>query len=109
MRTARSNDQDPASAADGDDGPAPDQAARLARSEEALRRLENCPEQASTFRSLNTEQRGSFLEAADGQGEKIDQQLTDTWLEKIHEVTREQNRRLVKEWDMPLADYRYLI
>ncbi len=40
-------------------------------------------------------------------GEKFNPEFSAEWLNKINEVAREQNRRITRDWKLPLADYGY--
>lgn len=74
---------------------------------ERLKEIENSPALSQEFRSSGMMKRDKMLAPDEGQGAKIIPILTEEWHEKIHALGKEQNRRMVTEWGLPLADYGY--
>jgi hypothetical protein len=77
-----------------------------------LRRLdeiEKSEDLTRQFRSATPGKKQELLNPNDPSGEKINPQLSAEWLRKINAIGDEQNRRLVKDWDLPLAEYKYRV
>jgi hypothetical protein len=72
-----------------------------------LREVERSEHLTKQFREVSPNERRNMLGAEDQPGEKINPQLSEKWLRKINAVGDKQNRRLVKEWGLPLTDYGY--
>jgi hypothetical protein len=74
-----------------------------------LKAIEASSVETLKFRASEPRQRTKMLKLAEDQGQKIIPELTDVWRDKIHAVGDAQNRRLVSEWGLPLADYGYRV
>lgn len=74
-----------------------------------LKAIEASPAETLRFRSSDTRQRVKMLQETEDKGQKIMPHLTEEWRKKIHMVGDAQNRRLVSEWGLPLADYGYRV
>ena len=60
------------------------------------------------FQRKNPTQRWEMLQPSTI-GEKISPQLSQRWINTIENLGIKQNRRLVKDWNLPLDDYGYLL
>lgn len=74
-----------------------------------LKAIESSRIQSFKFRMAKPGERLKMLDPTDISGEKIDPELSDEWLAKIHAVGDEQNRRIVKTWGLPLTDFGYRV
>jgi hypothetical protein len=74
-----------------------------------LQEIEQSESLTKQFRKASLNERQLMLGSEDQPGEKINPQISAEWLKKINDVSDKQNRSLVKEWDLPLADYGYRI
>jgi hypothetical protein len=74
-----------------------------------IKALESSPFQNLRFRMSSPRQRGKILNHKKLSGDRIDPQISDEWLAKIHAVGIEQNRRLIDKWEAPLEEYGYLV
>jgi hypothetical protein len=74
-----------------------------------LQEVEKSKSLTEQFRNAAPNERRKLLEPKEYTGEKIDPQLSENWLKKINAIGDKQNRRLVKEWGLPLADYGYRV
>jgi hypothetical protein len=72
-----------------------------------LQEIEQSESLAEQFRQASAKMRREMLDPAAQSGEKFKPELSAKWLKKINAVGDKQNRRLVKEWGLPLADYGY--
>lgn len=72
-----------------------------------LQKIEQSELLTKQFLKASQNERRQMLGSEDLPGEKIDPQLSEKWLRKINAVGDKQNRRLMKEWGLPLADYGY--
>lgn len=73
-----------------------------------LQEIEASGKLAGQFQQKNSKDRLQML-SPDISGEKIDPQPSKEWIKKIELHSVRQNRRLVKKWGLPLADYGYLV
>jgi len=76
---------------------------------ERIKTLEKSPLRSFLFRKSSAEKKWKLLNSGTSSGEKIDPQISASWLKQIHAVSENQNRRLVNEWGIPLADYGYRV
>lgn len=76
---------------------------------ELLQAIERSPSLSQEFRSSGPKQRMRMLTPVDDTGLKIMPVIAEEWLKKIHALGDAQNRRLVNEWGLPLADYGYRV
>jgi len=72
-----------------------------------LQEIEQSAELTKQFLNLQPEKRWQMLNPDKQSGEKIRPELSDEWLKKINTISRKQNRKLAKKWNLPLADYGY--
>ena len=59
------------------------------------------------YRWSSQQERREILFSSHSAGEKINPEITDQWLEKIHAIGDEQNRRLIEEWGLSLGEHGY--
>jgi hypothetical protein len=72
-----------------------------------LQEIEHSEELSRQFQDASV--RRLVLNPAELDGDKFRPELEKKWQDKIETFCRKQNRRLAKEWDLPLADYGYRI
>jgi hypothetical protein len=72
-----------------------------------LQKIEQSELLTEQFLKASQNERRQMLGSENQPGEKINPQLSEKWLRKINAVGDKQNRYLVKEWGLPLADYGY--
>lgn len=72
-----------------------------------LREIEQSEALTKAFREGRNKQRRQMLDPENLPGDKFEPELSDKWIKKINAIGDKQNRRLVKEWGLPLADYGY--
>lgn len=72
-----------------------------------LREIEQSESLTRQFRSALPKERREMLDPKNQAGDKFKPELSAKWLKKINSVGDKQNRRLVKGWGLPLADYGY--
>jgi len=71
-----------------------------------LKEIQASSELTRIFQEMNPKQRREMLQPSNT-GEKISPQLSPKWINIIENLGIKQNRRLVKDWNLPLEDYGY--
>lgn len=77
---------------------------------EYIRRLQEIDQSeslSSRFCHASPRERKKMLNPKDQTGDKFKPELSTKWLKKINAVGDKQNRQLIREWGLPLADYGY--
>lgn len=77
---------------------------------EYIRRLQEIEQSESLtqqFRNALPKERREMLDPKNQSGDKFKPELPEKWLKKVNALADKQNRRLVKEWGLPLSDYGY--
>lgn len=72
-----------------------------------LQEIEQSEDLTRKFREGKNKERRQMLDPENLPGDKFKPELSAKWLKKINAISDEQNRRLVNEWGLPLADYGY--
>jgi len=72
-----------------------------------LQEIENSEVLTKQFRSAPSTERREMLNPKKLPGDKFKPELSEKWLKKINAIGDRQNRRLVNEWNLPLADCGY--
>lgn len=74
-----------------------------------LQEIERSQSLTGQFRKASPKERRQMLDPANLTGDKFKPGLSDKWLKKINDLGDRQNRMLVKDRGLPLADYGYRV
>jgi len=72
-----------------------------------LQEVEQSKMLSEQFLAASPGKRRKMLQPSGQSGDKFRPELSDKWLKKINALGDRQNRRLAKDWNLPLADFGY--
>lgn len=76
---------------------------------ENIQNAERSPLLKKQFIEASQEERKKMLIPDNFDGERINPEFSQKWQKKIEKLSLKQNRRLVRDWNLPLGDYGYKV